>query len=207
MVLSSVDPSTEALRKKTLETAQRHKASWIELGQYLFSIQKDKLYKNWGFLSFETYCRKELSIKETTAAKLLKSYFFLEKEEPRLADPERFTGEEAPGNVPHYESVNLLRLAKENKKLTTEDFSDLRQAVISEGREPKEVRAHVKKLLSEREVKDPAVVRRERRNAAIKRLVTMLSNTRLELQSEGLLPDYLIKQINDLAAKLQDQLE
>ena len=62
----TVDPSTEALRKKTLETAQRHKASWIELGQYLFSIQKDKLYKNWNYLSFETYCRKELGIKETT---------------------------------------------------------------------------------------------------------------------------------------------
>ena len=65
----SLDSSTETLRQKTLETARRHKASWIELGQYLFSIQKDKLFKQWGFLSFETYCKKELDIKETTAAK------------------------------------------------------------------------------------------------------------------------------------------
>jgi hypothetical protein len=203
----ALDSSTDALRQKTLETAKRHKASWIELGQYLYSIQKDKLFKQWGFLTFETYCKKELDIKETTAAKLLKSYFFLEQEEPRLAAPERLLDENSPKVIPHYESVNLLRLAKDNKKLTTEDFSDIRQAVISEGREPKDVRAHVKKLLSDREIKDPSQVRRERRNAAIKRLVTMLGNTRREMESEGLLPDYLIKQINELASKLQDQIE
>ncbi len=203
----AVESGSGQLRQKTQDAAQRHKASWIELGQYLFTIHKDKLYKEWGYLVFETYCKKELGIKETTAAKLLKSYSFLEKEEPRLASSEHFMEDDAPKAVPHYESVNLLRLAKENKNLTTSDFADLRESVIQHAKEPKEVRAHVKKLLSEREVKDPAEVRRTRRNAAIKRLVTMLSSTKRELESEGLLPAFLIKQINELAAKLEDQIE
>lgn len=202
-----VDAGKDALRQKTQDAAKRHKASWIELGQYLFTIHKDKLYKEWGYLVFETYCKKELGIKETTAAKLLKSYSFLEKEEPSLASAEHFMEEDAPKAVPHYESVNLLRLAKENKNLTTGDFADLRESVIQHAKEPKEVRAQVKKLLSDREVKDPAEVRRTRRNAAIKRLVTMLSSTKRELESEGLLPAYLIKQISELAAKLEDQIE
>ncbi len=44
-----VETANETLREKTAETAKRHKASWIQLGQYLFSIHKDKLYKAWGF--------------------------------------------------------------------------------------------------------------------------------------------------------------
>lgn len=194
------------LRRETLEIAKQHKASWIKLGQHLYTIQKDKFYKHWGFLSFETYCKKELGIKETTATKLLKSYAFLEKEEPRLAQAD-YSEEESPKAVPHYESVNLLRLARENKKLTPQDYAEVRDSVVNAGREPKEIRAQVKKLLSEYEVKDPKEVRRTRRNAAIKRLVTILSSTKRELESEGLLPAYLIKQINDLAAKLEDQIE
>ncbi len=203
----AVETGKDSLRQKTQEAAKRHKASWIELGQYLLTIHKDKLYKEWGYLAFETYCKKELGIKETTAAKLLKSYSFLEKEEPRLASVERYLEEDAPKAVPHYESVNLLRLAKENKSLTTSDFADLREAVINKAKEPKEVRAQVKQILLEREPKDPVEVRRTRRNAAIRRLVTLLSSTKRELESEGLLPAYLIKQINDLAAKLEDQIE
>ena len=203
----AVEAGKESLRQKTQEAAKRHKASWIELGQYLYAIQKDKLYKNWNYLSFETYCRKELHLKETTAAKLLKSYFFLEKVEPSLASPEKLMDEEGPKVVPHYESVNLLRLAKENKNLTSGDFADLRESVIQYAKEPKEVRAQVKKILSGREDKDPAEVRRARRNTAIRRLVTVLSGTKRELESEGLLPAYLIKQISELAAKLEDQLE
>lgn len=200
------ETKNETLRHKTLETAKKHKASWIELGQYLFSIQRDKLYRDWGYLSFETYCMKELSVKETTAAKLLKSYAFLEREEPRIATAQ-FSAEETAKSVPNYESVNMLRLAKDNKKLTTEDFADLREAVINNGQEPKDVRAHMQRLLSAREEKDPQQVRRERRNAALKRLITMLGSTKRELESEGLLPEYLAKQIAELASKLKDQIE
>jgi hypothetical protein len=203
---TTAETKNETLRGKTLDAAKQHKASWIELGQYLFSIQKDKLYRDWGYLSFETYCSKELSIKEQTASKLLKSYSFLEREEPRLAAA-NFAEDETPKNVPNYESVNVLRLAKENKKLPAEDFADLRDAVINEGKEPKEVRAQMVRMLSAREVKDPADVRKQRRNAAIKRMITVLSNSKRELESEGLLPDYLSKQIADLASKLQDQIE
>ena len=203
----TVEVQKDFLREKTLETAKRHKASWIELGQYLFTIHKDKMYKEWGYLAFETYCRKELSIKETTASKLLKSYSFLEKEEPQLASPERFLEEDGPKAVPHYESVNLLRLAKENKELTPHDFADIRKSVIQDAREPKEVRAQVKQLLSGHEVKDANEERKSRRNTAIKRLVTVLAITQKQLESEGLLPGYLIKQMRDLTEKLQDQIE
>lgn len=202
----TVETQKDQLRQKTLEAAKRHKASWIELGQYLHTIYKEKLFRHWGFFAFETYCKKELSIKETTASKLLKSYLFLEKEEPRMASAD-FSEEETPTGIPHYESINLLRLAKENKKITPSDFADLRRAVLNHGKEPKEIRAQVKKFLSEEETKDPAELRKSRRNWAIKRLVTFLSNTKKALESEALLPAYLLKQIEELSRKLEDQIE
>ncbi len=204
--MTVLEVQNETLRQKASEAAKKHKASWMQLGQYLFSIHKDKLYKAWSFLSFETYCFKELGIKQTTAAKLLKSYSFLEKEEPRfLRAP--IEEEESAATLPNYESVNLLRLAKENKKIQPQDFAELREAVIEKGKEPKEVRAQVQKILLQHEPKDPDKEKASRRNAAIKRLITTLSNTRRELESEGLLPAYLLKQITELSEKLQDQIE
>ena len=207
MVLAAVDIEKDELRKKTLEIVKRHKASWIELGQYLYTVHKEKLYKTWGFLSFEAYCKKELGLKETTASKLLKSYFFLEKEEPRIAAPS-YAEETEPRTIPNYESVNLLRLAKENKKISSTDYADLRHEVLNTGKEPKEIRAQVTKMIAEQEeAKNPSEVRRTKRNTAIKRLVTMLNLTKREFESEHLLPAYLLKQMNDLTEKLVDQLE
>lgn len=201
------DVSSDTLRQKTLEVARRHKASWIELGQCLYAVYKDKHYRNWNFLNFDTYCMKELGIRQTTASKLLKSYYFLEKEEPRLASP-GFSEEESPARMPNYESVNLLRLAKENKKIEARDFAVLREQVIEKAREPKEIRTKVKQLLTESEpAKDPADERRSRRNQALKRLMSFLNNTRKELESEKLVPAYLLKQISELTDKIKDQIE
>jgi hypothetical protein len=199
---------TNKLRKRTVEIARNHKASWIELGQFLYTIFKNKMYKTWGFLTFEGYCKSELGIKETTASKLLKSYYFLENEEPALAK-EPFSESNNPKVIPNYESVNLLRLAKQNKNVSESDFAELRQAVLSENKEPKEVRVKMRKIIAENggEEKDPADIRRDRRNTSIKRLITFLSNTKKEFEGENLLPAFLLKQIADLTAKLQDQLE
>ena len=204
---TEIDVQPDLLRNKTQEAAKRHKASWIELGQYLYAIHKDKLFKSWGFLSFEGYCVKELGMKQMTASRLLKSYAFLEQEEPKVVDAGLSDPEASPEKVPNFESVNILRLAKENPKLTPQDYAEVRESVISKAQEPKEVRAHVKKLLSEREIKDPADVRRERRNAAIKRVITVISGVRRELENQKLLPEYLIKQMGDLTEKLRDQIE
>lgn len=196
----------ESLREKTLTAAKQHKSSWIALGQYLFTIYKDKHYRDWGFTNFEGYCMKELGIRQTTAAKLLRSYNFLEKEEPRIARA-HLTEDAEPAKLPNYESVNLLRLAKENQNFTPRDIAEIRESVIDEAREPKEVRAQVKKLLSEREDKDPKEVRRDRRNTMIKRVITTLQSSQRQFESENLLPGSILKKLRELADELERHLE
>lgn len=195
----------DELRIKTVEIAKHHKASWIQLGQHLFSIYKNKLYKEWGYQAFETYCHKELSIKEATASKLIKSYSFLEKEEPRIVKPD-YTEEETPKKIPDYESVNVLRLAKNNKNIPTNEFAELRNDVLNEGKEVKEVRAQVKKILETHAPKDTPELKEQKRGSILRRLIGFLNSAKTQLEEEDLVPDYLLKQIDALTAKLEDQL-
>jgi len=204
---TSISLNKDSLREKTLEVVKRHKASWVELGQYLYSIYHDKIYKDWGFISFEAYAWKELRLKQPTAMKLLKSYYFLEKEEPKVLN-ESLSPEKSTRQIPNYESVNLLRLAKENKSVAEGDYETLRDAVIEKAIEPKEMRAQVKQIvLEQEEEKNPAEVRKSRRNSTLKRLITFLATAKKELAADNLIPEQLVKQIEALTAKLEDQLE
>jgi len=203
---TTLETSQDTLREKTLQAAQRHKASWIQLGQFLFTIHKEKLYRQWGFLSFETYCGKELRIKQTTAAKLLKSYSFLEREEPRLAQP-ALAEDEPSGTVPNFESVNLLRLAKETKKFTPHDVAEVRDSVLEKGKEAKEVRAQIKKISEKYDSRTSSEIENSKRNTTLKRMITVLANAKREFEKEKILPAYLLKQMGDLVEKLQDQIE
>ena len=205
-MIQNAELDQDQLRQKVLEVARQHKASWIELGQFLHTIQKNKMYKYWGYIEFDNYVMKELGIKPMTALKMTRSYLYLEREEPKVIESHN-SNDENPRTIPNYESVNILRLARKNPLIKDRDVAKIREHVFEEAKEPKEVRAHVRKLLSEREVQDSGEVRKTRRNAAIKRLISVLNNTRKELENEKLLPAHLLNQIDELSAKLQDQLE
>ena len=204
---TTLDETTDSLRGRALEAARRHKASWVTLGQFLFTIHKEKLYKKWGHLSFEGYCMKELRMKQASAVKLVKSYSYLEREEPGLLAEAAGETEALPENLPGYESVNLARLAESSSKFTPEDLREIKAAVFRKGLEPQEVRAKMKGILEAREEeKEPAELRNARRSAALKRLLTVLTSVKNELVNAKLIPAYLVKQMEDLAGKLQDQL-
>src|SRR4030042_972155 len=106
--MQGVDQSS--LRYKVLESVKNFKTSWIELGQALYSVWKDKLYKEWGYSTFEAYTAKEIGIKKTTAMKLLRSYYFLEKEEPAYLEKD-YAEAGKVASIPSYDAVNVLRLA------------------------------------------------------------------------------------------------
>ncbi|MFH1381247.1 MAG: hypothetical protein ABIH57_03655, partial [Candidatus Omnitrophota bacterium] len=63
----------DSVRYLVLNSAKAFKKSWITLGQALYTVWKDKLYKNWGYNTFEAYTTKETGIRKQTALKLLRS--------------------------------------------------------------------------------------------------------------------------------------
>ncbi len=202
--MGELDP--QSFRYSVLEAARGFKSSWIDLGQLLYSVSKDKKYKDWGFLTFEAYCEKEVGIKQQTAMKMLKSYYFLEKEEPAFLK-EAASEERTPTQIPGFESVNALRIAKESERLTPKQYEDLREDVMDgkkeEGELKKKIRYVLKSTGPNRTAEDDAA---ERKTATVKRLLSNLNGAKTQINALDF-PPKVLKQIDVLIELLTDYLK
>ncbi len=198
--LAAATPGT--IRHEALETTKRFKSSWIELGRVLWTVWKDKAFREWGYLTFEAYCAKELGIRSATAKKLLQSYHFLEREESGVL--ERLSVQR-PSALPHYESVNALRLLKQRPSVSEATYQTLRAKVLEQGREAPEVRREIRTAL-EATQPDPEAARAARRQGAIRRMIGTLKSMRREFEAAHLVPDKLLGEIEALTKKLEQAL-
>jgi hypothetical protein len=194
------------VRQHVLETAKDFKSSWIELGRALYSVHKDKLYKEWGFATFEAYTSKEIGIRNQTAMKLLRSYFFLEKEEPGFLKDENGEASE-PAKIPSYESVNVLRLAKNNKSLDNDDYEDLKKGVFQEGKDALEVRKDLTGMIREREELEPEEAREQKRVVVIRRFLSTLKSLKMELETTKMLPASLTRDVDALIRRVEEEMD
>lgn len=194
-----------SLRYHVLEAAKNFKSSWIELGRVLYSVWKDKLYKEWGYTTIEAYISKEIGIRKQTAMKLLRSYYFLEKEEPGYLKED--SGE--PGNpalVPTYEAIDLLRKAKNKKTLGEEDYANLKKEIFEKGRDVAQVRKDLTTLIRAREELEPEEAHKKKRLATVKRFLGTLKALKQEIEISKLLPASLIKEAESLIKKLEEEI-
>lgn len=198
--LSQVPPGT--LRYEALETAKRFKGSWIDLGRVLWSVYKDKAFREWGYLTFDAYCLKELGLRAATAKKLLHSYSFLEREEPVVLKRVR---EDPAARLPHYEAVNALRLLSRKASVPASGYQQVRAQVLDHGKEAPEIRRGIKMMLEESDAA-PEEVRAARRQASIRRMLGTLKAIRLELEAGRMVPAKLLTDIDVLARKLEAAL-
>lgn len=196
------DVKEDTLRYRVLESAKNFKISWVELGQSLYTVWKDKSYKEWGYLTFEAYTSKEIGIKKPTAMKLLKSYYFLEKEEPVYLQRTLATNDN-PAAMPSYEAVNVLRLAKNKSILDQEGYNRFKKDVLEAGKDASVVKKDLTQLMRQREELEPEEAREKKRTAVIKRLVSSLKTLKSELESSKMLPGPILKELSGLIHKVE----
>lgn len=194
-----------SLRYQILENAKNFKTSWIGLAQALYSVWKDKLYKEWGYVNFEKYTSAEMGIRKQTAMKLLKSYYFLEKEEPHYLQKDFLHSMEA-ANVPSYETVDALRLAKNKKILDEEDYVKLRKDVFEKGKDARSVKQDLTTLIRQRQELEPEEAWQKRKMATLRRFLGVLKSLRQEAEVAKLLPASVITEANNLIGKLEAEL-
>jgi hypothetical protein len=194
-----------SLRYHVLESAKNFKSSWIELGRSLYSVYKDKLFKVWGFSTFDAYTLKEIGIKKPTAMKLLRSYYFLEKEEPAYLKKD-YTESADAAKLPSYEAIDLLRKAKEKKSLDEEDYSKLKQNVLDDGKDTQQIKKDLTALIREREEVEPEEAYRKKRVATLKRFLGNLKSLKQEAEISKLLPVALIKEAAELIKKIEAEI-
>ncbi|MBU1726164.1 MAG: hypothetical protein KJ880_00835 [Candidatus Omnitrophica bacterium] len=200
--MQEVEPGS--LRYKILENAKYFKSSWIELGQALYSVWKDKIYKEWGYSAFDIYTAKEVGVRKETAMKLLRSYYFLEKEEPQYLKSDYIASSDA-ATVPTFESVDVLRTAK-NKKLDNHDYESLKKEIFEKGKDFREVKKDLTSMIRQRQELEPEEAYEKKRLAMVRRLIGSLKSIRQEAETLKLLPAPLLKEISSLVSKLEQEI-
>ncbi|MDD5137280.1 MAG: hypothetical protein WC409_01610 [Candidatus Omnitrophota bacterium] len=196
-----------SLRYQVLESAKNFKSSWIGLGQILYTVYKDKMYKEWGYMSFEAYCKGEIGVHQQTASKLLHSYYFLEKNEPEFLKDVQSQESPDPKNIPAFDAVNVLRLAAKQKELTEDDYQEFKKSVFEDGKEGKEVKKQVGlRLRSIREEEDPQKAQSERRARTLKRLMATVKALQKEAVYGHLVSDKTAREIEKLIGFLDQEI-
>ena len=105
-------------RATALRLTRVFKASWLELGQALAEIKKQRTWQRWGHDAFETYTKVELKLRPETVDKLTGGYLFLHKSAPEILKRDPI---DAP--LPSYQAIDYLRRAEE-KAETDDSISD-----------------------------------------------------------------------------------
>ena len=195
---------SDQMREHALRCAKNFKTGWMELGQVLFTIWRDKHYKNWGFSTFEAYTAKEVNIRKLTALKLIRSYHFLEKEEPDYLKDEYKESADA-ASVPNYEAIDVLRLAKNKKTLDSSDYNNLKKNIFK-GKDVREVRKDLTALIRNREELDPDEAWAKKRDTNLKRLLSTLKSLKNELEASKILPQAVIKEVGGLIQKIESEV-
>jgi hypothetical protein len=195
-----------SLRYKILEAVKNFKTSWIDLGQALFTVYKDKLYKDWGYNQFETYISKELGIRKPTAMKLLRSYYFLEKEAPLYLKKD-FADSSQASAMPTYESIDILRLAKNKKFLDEKDYVAIKKDVLEKGKDFRQVKKDLTALIREREELSPEEAWEKKKVTKVRRLLGLIKALKEDIQISKLLPASILKETDSLIKKLEAELD
>ncbi len=194
-----------SLRYHILESAKQFKTSWIELGRALYSVWKDKMFKEWGYSTFDAYTAREIGIRKQTAMKLMRSYYFLEKEEPGYLKPDDSESVNV-ASVPSYESIDILRLAKNKKTLGEDDYNNLKKDIFEKGKDAREIRRGLTAMIRQREEIEPEEARQKRRLAILRRFLATLKSLKAEIEASKLLPSPLVKETANLIAKGEAEL-
>ncbi|MFP4473890.1 MAG: hypothetical protein ACLFPX_08540 [Candidatus Omnitrophota bacterium] len=198
--------TADQIREQITEYCKEFKTSWVKLGQTLYPVWKDKLFYAWGFDKFEYYTKEELGLKKSTALKLLKTYFFIEQNEPNYLHKE-FSQEREAAKVPGCEEVNVLRLARGKKELNKDDYRQLREAAFQKGTDASGLRKDLTAMMKEREEIDPDEERERRNQQAIRRLANALLTFSKDMETLKLADPELVAEAKDLLGKLQGQVD
>lgn len=198
--MRAVEPGS--FRYKALEAARDFKNSWIRLGQHLYTIHRDKLYRAWGFVEFEAYCVSEIGVRKATALKLLRSYAFLEREAPTFLKTSEAEGTQ-PRRIPGVEAVNALRLAQVSKRIPESQIASLKEEVLEGGKADEEVKTKVRYLLKTYAPKLTPEQKEDKRESVLRRAISSLKSVRSELSGHDF-PRGILKELEALVDELEE---
>lgn len=198
--------TSKELRITAEENVKDFKTSWLKLSQALYAIHRDKLYEYWGYEKFEHYVEREIGLKKSMAIKLVKTYAFVEQQEPAYLREEFFKEREA-NTIPEMDAISVLRLAKNKKELTKDDFQELRKQVFDKGRSAGLVRKDLTTMMKERKQIDPDEERERRNEATVRKFLNAIRSFKKDAESLKLIKAELVKKADELFKELESEID
>jgi hypothetical protein len=196
------DENVDAARSNVLRATQDFKNSWRNLAQALQVVWKGKLYTRWGYENFDQYTAQEVHIRKHTAMKLIRSYMFLEKDEPRYLEQQNNDEDSQRRITPTLEMVNTLQRAK--RALNEDEYRKVKNDILEEGKDLREVKKDLTSLIiNRRKDVDPEEERTRNNKAAVTRFLLTLRTFRREIETLHILPDFIADDINALIDKIE----
>lgn len=162
-----------SFRHTVLLCARRFKASWVELGKLLVQARDQSCAEEWGFPSFEAYCSKELHIRKATAEKLLRSFAFLARHEPKA-----LSSEDIRELAPAFEVVEVLAGAEERGQLNAQEYRSIRDSIWNPDRPAAELRRELSERYPRPEPERPEELQIRRLASLARRLAGELARAR-----------------------------
>ncbi len=199
-----ITEQSDNLRAHIAQHAKDFKLSWVALGQGLYSVWRDKLYQSWEFDKFEDYVIRELGLKKPLALKLVKTYFFVEQDEPVYLKKE-FAEAREVAVIPGIESLDVLRMARSHKELNREDYTKLRKDIFEKGKEASLVRKDLTAIIKERKKVDPEQAREARHEQSVRRLVTALRVFKKDMETLKLAEPDIVQEADELLERLESR--
>lgn len=200
------NPTSKELRDRAQDGAKDFKTVWLSFAQALYAIHRDRLYEYWGYDKFDHYVERELGLKKSMALKLVKTYCFVEQQEPQYLQND-FVEKKEVSSLPELDAIHVLRLAKGKKELTREDYSELRRQVFDKGRAAALVRQDLVSLMKERKKVDPEEERERRNAAAVRKLLNAIRSFKKDAESLKLIKVDLVQKAEELFRELEAEIE
>ncbi len=200
------NPTSKELRERVQAAAKDFKISWVQLAQSLYAIWRDRLYEYWGYEKFEHYVEREVGLKKSMALKLVKTYAFVEQQEPAYLKEEFRESREAMA-VPELDAIHVLRLARNKKEVTKQDYQELRRQVFDKGRPAGLLRRDLTAIIKERKVVDPDEERDQRSAAAVRRLLNAIRSFKKDAETLKLVKANIVKKADELFQELESEIE
>ncbi len=126
MLAAAGDPA----RAKVIQKARMFKRSWLELAEALTDVLERGSWEEWGYKSFDGYCKKELQITPSTAAKLTGSFRFLKSSAPTIIERSH---EDESAAIPDVKTVEFVQKAEERGAADEDTMAEIRRVAFEEG--------------------------------------------------------------------------
>jgi hypothetical protein len=188
---------SEDLRQQARRATRDFKDSWRNLAKVLQAVWSKKAYKQWGYETFDQYSAQEVHVRKHTAMKLIRSYQFLEKEEPSRLEYAGSTDE-----APSFEAVHTLQRAK--KSLSEGDYQKIKKDIFTEKKDIGEVKKDLTSLiLKRRKDVNPEEERTRLGRLAIIKFVATLESFKKDVETLHILPHNIAEDIARLIEGIQ----